>query len=129
MDEHKTLKALNIVPSVQRVKILKFLNNEKRHFTVDDLYNEMKREIPNLSRTTIYNTVELFTERGLLKKLNSKYNSRIFDNNLLPHGHFICEKCHRVMDVNITDMKYDFLEDVIINEQEITLSGVCSKCK
>ena len=56
------LENKGIRPSVQRVRIFKFLMQSKQHPTVEMIFNALLPEMPSLSRTTVYNTVELFKE-------------------------------------------------------------------
>ncbi|HOG69585.1 MAG TPA: transcriptional repressor, partial [Fibrobacteraceae bacterium] len=60
------LQNKGIRPSVQRVRIFKFLMQSKEHPTVEMIFNALLPEMPSLSRTTVYNTVELFKEVGLV---------------------------------------------------------------
>ena len=59
----------NIKPSVIRIMIYDFLKGTKSHPTVDDIYQHILPEAPTLSRTTVYNSVKLFSEKGIVKIL------------------------------------------------------------
>ena len=58
-DISDTLLEKNIRPSHQRIKVMEFLLKNKIHPTVDYIYNELHEEIPTLSKTTVYNTLNL----------------------------------------------------------------------
>ena len=51
------LKKNNIRLTHQRLKVLEYLSNSKNHPTVEQIYNALKKEVPSLSKTTIYNTL------------------------------------------------------------------------
>ena len=57
------LKAHEIKPSYQRIKIFQYLVENKNHPTVDMIYKALCTEIPTLSKTTVYNTLNLFIEK------------------------------------------------------------------
>jgi len=64
------LKNKDIKPSNIRLKVLKYLLNYITHPTVDDIYNRVSNEIPTLSKTSIYNTMKLFKEKGIVNELS-----------------------------------------------------------
>ena len=57
------LKENGIKPSYQRMKIYEFLLQNRIHPTVDTIYRALNKEIPTLSKTTVYNTLNLFIEK------------------------------------------------------------------
>ena len=61
------LESKDIRPSFQRMKIYKLLMETKEHPSVETIYNELKEEIPSLSKMTIYNTLKLFVEKDLAR--------------------------------------------------------------
>ena len=66
----KMLQEKGVSPSIQRIKILQFIFDNKHHSSVDSIYQELIHEIPTLSKTTVYNTLALFVEN---------YSYRSFD--------------------------------------------------
>ena len=64
------LKKRNIRPSYQRLKILEYLMKERYHPTVEDIYFDLLKKIPTLSKSTIYNTLNLFIEKKLIKEVS-----------------------------------------------------------
>lgn len=59
----------NIKPSLQRMAIMDYLMAHRVHPTADEIYNALYPTMPTLSKTTIYNTMKLFTEQGAVKAL------------------------------------------------------------
>lgn len=59
----------NIKPSMQRIAIMDYLMVHRVHPTADEIYNALYPTMPTLSKTTIYNTMKLFTEQGAVKAL------------------------------------------------------------
>ncbi|HPK44931.1 MAG TPA: transcriptional repressor, partial [Spirochaetota bacterium] len=66
MEQYKHyLESKGISPSYQRLKILEYLDQNRSHPTVDEIYSALLPLIPTLSKTTVYNTVSLFVQQGL----------------------------------------------------------------
>ncbi len=124
------LREKGIQPSLHRIKILEYLMNTKEHPTADTIYQHLSDYIPTLSKTTVYNTLSVFKEKGLVAELTIDENEVRFDFNTSPHVHFECVKCGRVYDV---DMKFEPLNGKIVDghqvmEHHIYLKGVCKNC-
>jgi Fe2+ or Zn2+ uptake regulation protein len=58
-----------IHPSYHRLKILEYLMSHKTHPTVERIHKELSKEIPTLSKTTVYNTLNLFVSKGIVQEL------------------------------------------------------------
>lgn len=65
----EALKSRGVQISYQRMRILSYLTQTIIHPTAEDIYLALKSEIPSLSRTTIYNTLNLFVEYGIVRIL------------------------------------------------------------
>jgi len=124
------LKA-DIKPSWQRIKIFEFLLNNNIHPTVDTVYKKLAKEIPTLSKTTVYNTLKLFEEHHLIKNVNIEENEIRYDAQNHIHGHFKCTQCGKIFDFkyNYKDLKYNGLDDFILNQTDIMIKGICKSCK
>lgn len=121
------LKNKDIKPSNIRLKVLKYLLNNITHPTVDDIYNRLSNEIPTLSRTSIYNTMKLFKEKGIVNELSLNEKEIRYDINTNFHGHFKCEKCGMIYDFPVTE-SLDNMEGFVINSKNINYYGICAKC-
>ncbi len=88
VDEY--LSSNGIKPSYQRIKVFDYLITNKNHPTVDKIYKELVGEIPTLSKTTIYNTLKLFHEKGIILIINIEDNETRFDADISNHIHFRC---------------------------------------
>ncbi|MDR9756215.1 MAG: Fur family transcriptional regulator [Thermoanaerobacterales bacterium] len=74
------LKKKNISLSYQRLKVLEYLTQNRCHPTVEQIFTELQKEIPTLSKTTVYNTLRILAEAGLVKVITidereSRYDS------------------------------------------------------
>ncbi len=125
------LKESGIKPSFQRVKIMEYLKNNLIHPTVNDIYDALIDEIPSLSKTTVYNTLNLMKEHSLVRVLNIDEVEARYDINVSMHGHFMCKKCGEVKDVPISTAENIFcgMEDYELDTIDVNLVGVCPECR
>lgn len=128
MNTAEVLKAKNIRPSVIRIMIFDYLYANRTHPTVDDIYSSLASNIPTLSKTTVYNTVKLFVEKGLSKSITIEGFQTRYDADTAMHGHFLCKKCGKVYDFNIDNVIDNELEGFNIITKEIYYSGICREC-
>jgi Fur family iron response transcriptional regulator len=100
--KRETLQALTehgIQPSAQRVAVADYVLYTTDHPSADQVWAEVKRSFPMLSRATVYNTLNLFTEKGLLRELVLAEGKVVFDPKLDPHHHFLDEESGEIVDV------------------------------
>ena len=126
----KTLIEKNIKPSYQRMKILEYLMVKKNHPTVDKIFNDLVKEIPTLSKATVYNTLDLLKKENLARVVTIEDNETRFDDKVASHGHFKCESCGSIFDfeINIDSFLTDSLKHFKINEKNVYINGICPGC-
>lgn len=126
------LREKGIKPSYQRKRIYEFMHENRIHPTVNDIYSRLIHDIPTLSKATVYNTMNLFNEFGLIDILPIEGNESRFDiHPLTPHAHFKCDVCHKVFDVAIEIPKKILEKEMAgcrILSQNINFVGICSDC-
>lgn len=124
------LNDVGINPSYQRLRILDYLINNLCHPTVDMIYSELIREIPTLSKTTVYNTLNLFQKRGIILGLTIDESEVRYESNVVPHAHFKCERCGEIIDVHVCHpiLTKGFVNNHKIHEGHLYLKGVCKDC-
>ncbi len=128
-DLKKQLEKHNINPSYHRLKILHYLMKHRIHPTVDRIYKDLSKEIPTLSKTTIYTTLKLFIEKGIVRELFVDENEMRYEYADTPHGHFRCIKCGKIYDVEITvPLNKDTIQGHKILEQYLCFKGICKEC-
>lgn len=132
MDAYSTLLSFNIKPSVQRIAIINYLLTHRTHPSADEVFTNLSEIIPTLSKTTVYNTLELLSEHGAALMLTIDENKVCFDGDTSPHAHFLCRKCGKIYDLSIAssikkfmDMSYD---GHIVDEVHYYYKGTCKKC-
>jgi len=120
----------NLRPSHHRIKILEYLLDKQGHPSVDQIFNDLHKEIPTLSKSTVYNTLNLFVTARLVRMLTIEDNETRYDLIIDKHGHFKCESCGTIYDfkINIDDFIADELSDFQINDQDVYFKGICPSC-
>ena len=125
------LKDKGVKPSYQRIKIFEYLYRNKNHPTVDMIYKELVNEIPTLSKTTVYNTLKLFSGKNIILLINIEENELRFDADTTDHGHFKCTKCGNILDfdIDLSEINTKNIEKYKIVETHLYIKGMCDKCK
>lgn len=124
------LKKNNIRLTHQRLKVLEYLSNSTKHPTVEQIYKELKQEVPSLSKTTIYNTLNYLAELNLVKVLAIDDNEAHFDAVTETHGHFKCDSCGEIydFDIQMDSCNTENLDNFKINEKVVYFKGTCPRC-
>jgi Fur family iron response transcriptional regulator len=127
--KRETLEALEehgIQPSAQRVAVADYVLYTSDHPSADQVWAAVKRSFPMLSRATVYNTLNLFTEKGLLRELVLSEGKVVFDPKLEPHHHFLDEDTGEIVDVpwNALDVRrVHQLNGFDVREYQVVMRG------
>lgn len=120
--------------SRQRESIKDFLATRTDHPTADTVYSNIKEVIPNISLGTVYRNLALLSDMGEILKISTGSGPDRFDGNTHPHNHFICKRCHKVIDLEMQDI--DHIKTIAgehfdgeIDSYITYFSGICSDCK
>jgi Fur family transcriptional regulator, iron response regulator len=98
-DVVRILQRHGIQPSAQRVAVAEYVLRTTDHPSADKVLAGVQASFPMISRATVYNTLHLFVERGLLRELHLAPDSVLFDPNIDRHHHFIDEATGRIYDI------------------------------
>ena len=120
----------NIKASLPRVKIFEYLITYKTHPTVDEIYNILGTELITLSKTTVYNTLNLFVKNNVAIELLIEDNEIRYDADVSNHGHFKCTVCNKVYDFyyDLSEYNISSLEGFVPIEYHTYIKGICNKC-
>ena len=99
MNVAERLSEHGIQASAQRVAVAEYVLKTGEHPSADLVWKRVRRRFPYISRATVYNTLNLFVEKGLLITLNLADDSVVFDPRTETHHHFIDEKSGRIYDI------------------------------
>ncbi|WP_420186754.1 Fur family transcriptional regulator [Bacteroides pyogenes] len=132
MKAYDRLLAHNIKPSMQRIAIMGYLMENRTHPSVDEIYTALSPSMPTLSKTTVYNTLKLFSEQGAASMLTIDDRNTNFDADTSPHAHFLCKKCGRIYDGNSSCLVEESgkreLDGHQVMEVHLYYKGICKNC-
>jgi len=116
----------------QRQIILEEVRKRASHPNAAQIYEAVRRHIPNVSLGTVYRGLGLLAELGLIRRLEHEDSSR-FDANLNEHYHLICTSCKQIFDIDtsiVEKLNTDGLEadGFKINGLRLELHGLCPSC-
>lgn len=128
---YQKLIECGIRPSLQRIEIMRYLQTHFTHPTIDEIYNDLRVKIPTVSKTTIYNTLRMFSEKGGALMITIDEHRVCYDGNTTPHAHFCCKECGKVYD--LFDMQPPVpqsktLGGFQIDDAQLYYKGVCPAC-
>jgi Fur family peroxide stress response transcriptional regulator len=116
----------------QRIAIMKSLEGRTDHPSAEQLFIELKPGYPTLSIATVYSTTQLMAQASMIRILTIDKNKVNFDPNIQPHGHFMCRKCKRIvdlpMDVNALVQYGKNFDISSVDAVEVFLYGLCTEC-
>jgi Fe2+ or Zn2+ uptake regulation protein len=118
----------------QREAILRILRSTRSHPTADWIYEEAKKEIPHISKGTVYRNLKVLQENGQVSELNLDGTVSRFEAKRENHYHFRCERCGRVFDVDEpVDRKLDGKvarkTGLKISCHQLEFRGLCHDCQ
>lgn len=101
----RKLSEAGLRPTRQRVLLGGVLFGKGcRHVTAEELFREAKSAGVTVSLATVYNTLNQFTEAGLVREILLEGRASYFDTNAVPHHHFLCEKTGELSDIPENDI-------------------------
>jgi Fur family iron response transcriptional regulator len=120
------LQEHGIQPSAQRVAVAEYVLHTDEHPSADRVWKQVRRRLPQISRATVYNTLNLFVEKGLLREFEFAEGIAVFDSNLERHHHFIDEDSGRIYDLPWTALAVSHvekLEGYEVHDYQVVVRG------
>lgn len=133
---HEFLQAKGLKLTKPREIILEEVFLTHKHFNVDELYDQIREKHDNVSRATVYRTIPLLVEANLIKNAlrcaAKDHYEHIYGH--AKHLHFICNKCGKIMEEEISEMesalrKLAAKHNFQIEEFNIGAKGLCAQCR
>jgi Fur family iron response transcriptional regulator len=100
------LRARGITPTAQRVRVGQILFACDQHLSADEVLRQLRAGGARVSKATVYNTLNLFSSKGLLRALSLDSNRCSFDSNVSPHFHCHVENTGELIDVAPGDIEF-----------------------
>ena len=121
--------------SKQREALLTLLRSTRSHPSADWLYENLRKEFPNISLGTVYRNLNLLTDIGEALKITTPDGADRFDGCVKPHNHFFCTECRRVLDLDLDMKEIEQMNkaaatnfDGIIESSNTIFYGKCGDC-
>lgn len=124
------LVSKGVKPTFQRLSILGAVFEKRTHPTIKSLHDELVKSVPTLSKTTLYSTLELFAQKGIVTALTIDPTEVRYDGHTTPHHHFFCERCGRIIDLDLAcaNSRRGEFEGHRISEVHGYFKGICKEC-
>lgn len=103
------LRSHDINPTSQRIEIAQVLFSRCEHLSAEDVFALVNGESSQVSKATVYNTLGLFAERGLIREVIADPMRVFYDPNIAPHHHFYDTSTGRLMDIPAEDVQINSL--------------------
>ena len=100
------LEQRGIQATAQRLRIAELLFARDQHLTAEQILEALAEDGSQVSKATVYNTLNLFAEKGLLKPLLVDPERGLFDSNTRPHYHIHVEGTGELIDVAPGDVEF-----------------------
>lgn len=118
----------------QRLAVFKALVSRKDHPKADDLYQQVKKKYPMISLATVYKTLDVLRDIGLVSELGYREEGCRYEGNVNLHANLVCLRCKNIKDIDINSLSK--LERLVAAKSRHTIIGsrvefygYCSECK
>ena len=115
-----------IQPSAHRVAVAQYVLTTHDHPSADRVWDRVRDRFPMISRATVYNTLNLFVEKGLLRELHLAEDSVVFDPKLERHHHLIDDETGQIHDIAWNKVQIKNIRSISnydINEYQVVMHG------
>jgi len=128
------LKKEKLKYTPQREEILKEVLKTRGHFEVEDIVHKLKNKKKSVSRATVYRTLSILKEMGVITEVIKYKNKTIYEIGLKKHhDHLICVSCGKI--IEFFNKKLEKLQDKICSDFEfhpyshrLEIYGLCNDC-
>ena len=120
--------------TIQRSLVLEAVNKLRCHATADEIYEEIVKKHPHISKGTVYRNLKRLSENGEIRKMEIPGGTDRFDHRCHDHYHAKCLKCGRVFDIEmayISDLEKSIQDahGFMISGHDIMFRGICPECQ
>ncbi len=124
------LRQSEIRPSIHRLAVLDYVANRQTHPTAEEVYKAILADFPNVSKTTVYNSLHAMAEAHILRELEIESGSTRYDLALqAPHSHFRCTSCGRIFDMNLPSGLDNMVSPGFkVEATDLFFAGLCPRC-
>jgi len=128
-----TAKAAGVKLTHQRLEIFRELATSEGHPDADTLYRAVQRRVPTVSLDTVYRTLWMLHDLGLVTTLGPRRDGVRFDANLDNHHHYVCTRCGLVRDFDSPELDDLRVPDAVrrlgsVVGARVEVRGLCETC-
>jgi Fur family peroxide stress response transcriptional regulator len=118
----------------QRMEIFQEIAGRTDHPDAATIYESVRKRMPTVSLDTVYRTLSMLKDAGLISTLGPSQDRLRFDANVTPHHHFVCTKCGKTEDFYCEEFDSlrvpgDVAKMGIVEHAHVELRGICSECR
>lgn len=118
----------------QRMEILRELSATEEHPDAEAIFTRVRRRLPSISLDTVYRTLRMLEEKGVISRVPSMQDRARFDANMNRHHHFVCEACGRISDFYSAELDHFAPPPEVaalgrVESVHIELRGKCKTCR
>jgi Fur family peroxide stress response transcriptional regulator len=127
----KKFRDLGLVPTIQRLAVLEYLEKNHVHPTAEEVYQGVRKRYPSIAKATVYNVLDALKEAGAIQQLTITREAAHYDATTAPHPHFLCRDCGMLIDVELPCpiRPGDEILGHLIQCVNTYLYGVCKACR
>lgn len=118
----------------QRLAVFKVLVSRKDHPRADDIYHQVKKKYPMISLATVYKTLDVLKDIGLVSELGYREQGCRYEGNVSLHANLVCLKCKTIKDLDIDNLSK--IESFVASKSghkiigsRVEFYGYCSECE
>ena len=120
------LRDHGVAPSAQRLAVAEYVLSTEMHPSADEVFAVVRRGFPMISRATVYNTLNLFVAKGLLRELVLAEGRVVFDPKTDAHHHFVDDETGAIRDIPWKALEVSGVPDLAgfdVHEYQVVLRG------
>ena len=129
-DTTRLLRNHDIQPTPQRLAVAMFVLRADDHPTAEEVWARVRADCRSISRATVYNTLNLLVDKGLLRQQRLKGGTSVYDRNVESHHHFIDDETGDIYDIPWDAFKVipgSPLRDFAVRDYQVVIHGYRKK--
>lgn len=118
--------------TIQRQLVLEAVRRMHDHPDADQVYTQIVKDHPHVSKATVYRNLNLLAEQGQIKKVSTSEGADRFDFRTDDHYHMFCRGCGKLLDAPVRPvegLKESIGEDFSVEQINVEFVGLCADCK
>ena len=108
---------LGILSTPQRIEIADIFLEKPQHLSADQIIERLRESGSCVSKATVYNTLNLFSDRGLVRECVVDPERRFYDSRTSPHHHFYNVDTGELSDIPADSIRFEALPDIPVDSQ------------